>query len=375
MNCIVATTEKNTFHREKAVREMNKKAKYVFLAHWIENWNWMIPHNRDLNLHPDHAWQWAWLSPLFWIISTYYMLGRKDNLMLDHFTFNGSVEGRLIVLRNFGWHFFLKGQRSRIRARILRTVLAEQDSADVIGLGALTKAEWLTAGGKWIVDELGDRLHVPVVHGDTLTAAAVIRRCLNLIEKYRIKSVFITGATSKIGRACVLDLASRGIRVKLYTGSQERFEEIRAEAGGNGKYLSRAASLEEGHDCTLWVTGKAVPAGNELIRHIPAGAVVVNFSVPNPVGGALSGKRPDLLFVEGGLLSFDPALSTQTFNVRLYPGETYACHAGTMVHAYKGWKHHEVGPVEMDKLWEAWEAAVELGFYLKPLSGEGKRFE
>jgi hypothetical protein len=39
-----------------------------------------------------------------------------------------------------------------------------------------------------------------------------------------------------------------------------------------------------------------------------------------------------------------------------------------MVHAYKGWTHHEVGPVDMSTIWETWDVALELGFFLKPLS-------
>ena len=39
-----------------------------------------------------------------------------------------------------------------------------------------------------------------------------------------------------------------------------------------------------------------------------------------------------------------------------------------MVHAYKGWKHHEVSHVDMNLLTDVWEAAQELGFYLPPLA-------
>jgi hypothetical protein len=53
--------------------------------------------------------------------------------------------------------------------------------------------------------------------------------------------------------------------------------------------------------------------------------------------------------------------------MRLRPGITYACHSGTMVHAHKGWTHHEVGPVDIVKLTEVWEAATELGFFLPPI--------
>lgn len=339
-----------------------EKRRFVFLAHWVETWNWMLWWNKDLHQHPQHAWRWMALWPIFYLVSIAYLLGKKSHDIVDRFQFNGHLEGRIALIRNFGWHFFLSGQRNKIRERILQAVLKEQETADVIGLGALVKAEWLTAGGKGVVDQLGDKLKVPIVHGDTLTAATVIKRIL----QFNPVSVFLTGGTSKIGRAVALELASRGVTVKLLTESKKRFTEIKNEAGGFGSFIYQVSSAD-GADCLLWVTGKAEPAGKKLLAHIPKGATVINFSVPNPVNERMSKTRPDLRFVEGGLLAFDPKRSTQFFNMRLWPGETYACHAGTMVHAHMGWTHHEVGPVDMANLWSVWEAAELLGFFLSPL--------
>jgi hypothetical protein len=344
---------------------MDKK-RFVFIAHWVETWNILLKCNKDLHRHPDHAWRWMWLWPAFFVISLFYLFGKKSYEEVDGFQFNGKLEGKIALIRNFGWQFFLKGQREKIKARILETVLSEQKNADVIGLGALTKAEWLTAGGKWVVDQLGDKLKVSIVHGDTLTAGAVIKRVLQI----GLAPIFLTGSTSKIGRAVALDLARRGMTVKLLTESENRFKEIWKEAGDFNQFLFRASSLEDGKDCPLWVTGKAKPAGRNLLRHIPKGAIVINSSVPNPVSERLFKVRPDIRFVEGGLLAFDPKKSTQSFNMRLWEGETYACHAGTMLHAYMGWTDHEVGHVNMEKIWAVWDAAVDLGFFLSPLPQE-----
>jgi hypothetical protein len=40
---------------------------------------------------------------------------------------------------------------------------------------------------------------------------------------------------------------------------------------------------------------------------------------------------------------------------------TFACHAGTMVHATKGWSHHEVSQVNVEEMEETWQGARELG--------------
>lgn len=53
-------------------------------------------------------------------------------------------------------------------------------------------------------------LNVRVVHGNTLTAAVI----LNEIDK-DVKEVFLTGATSKLGRAIALYLCQKRIRVMV----------------------------------------------------------------------------------------------------------------------------------------------------------------
>lgn len=348
------------------------KKRFVFVAHWVETWNWLLWWSKDLHQHPEHSRRWMLLWPVFFVVSLVYILGKRGYDIVDRFQFNGRLEGRIALIRSFGWQFFVNSFRNKIRQRILSAVLELQESTDVIGLGALAKAEWLTRGGKRVVEKLGDKLKVPVVHGDTLTAATVIRRVL----QFNLFPVFLTGATSKIGRAVALDLASRGITVKMFTESEGRFNEIRDEAEeSKRRFLVNSLSLDDGKDCPLWITGKAIPAGEKLLKHIPEGAVVLNFSVPNPVRERLFKKRPDIRFVEGGLLAFDPKRSTQSFNMRLWAGETYACHAGTMVHAYMGWTHHEVGPVDMAKIWSVWDAAESLGFFLFPLPQEQEQKE
>lgn len=365
--------------------------RFVFIAHWVENWNWLLWFVSDLHRHPQHVWRWIWMYPICAIMSLVYLFGKKSFNEVDSFDFNGRLKGKTFLTRNFGWHFmlllipvgewnptikifkdlkqWLQIQQLKLlallRNRVLEAVKAAQNEADVIGLGALTKAEWLTAGGKWIVDTLGDKLRVPIVHGDTLTAAAVIKMVLRLIEQKQINSsVFITGATSKIGRAVAIDLAARGVEVMMYTDSPKRFKAICAEAGEFGCNILKANSLGDGKDSQMWITGKAFPAGKKLMSYIPQGATVVNFSVPNPVRECLFKKRLDLDFVEGGLLAYDTNRTGLAFTMRLRPGITYACHAGLMVHAHKDWTHHEVSQVERERLWTVWEAAEELGFFL-----------
>lgn len=67
--------------------------------------------------------------------------------------------------------------------------------------------EALNGGGMLFVNKHPD-LKVRVVHGNTLTAAVT----LNEINE-DVQEVFLTGATSKLGRAIALYLCRRKIRV------------------------------------------------------------------------------------------------------------------------------------------------------------------
>ena len=42
-------------------------------------------------------------------------------------------------------------------------------------------------------------------------------------------------------------------------------------------------------------------------------------------------------------------------------GVVHACHAGGVVHMLEGWKHHEVGAIDVDRIDLVWEAAMRHG--------------
>ena len=71
--------------------------------------------------------------------------------------------------------------------------------------------EALNGGGTLFVSK-HPNLRVRVVHGNTLTAAVI----LNEIPS-NVREVFLTGATSKLGRAIALYLCRKKIRVLVRT--------------------------------------------------------------------------------------------------------------------------------------------------------------
>lgn len=350
------------------MRSIGKTQKIVFLAHWVENWNWLLWWMKDLHQDPNKADSKWYLAPVYYVMSICYLIGKQGHDVVDRFMVRNQAYGEIWLLRNFAWHFLGKSSQARIYHRILEAVLdAQSRGATVIGLGALTKAEWLTAGGKRIVDDLGNRLGTPIVHGDTLTAATVVKQAERLIRLHHLEEspVFVTGATSKIGRAIVLSLVASGHKVLMLSESALRVEEIRREAGEAAAQIHHARSYAEGRQAKLWITGKAEPgAGNHIIRFAPEAAVVLNFSVPDPLTPEFLRSRPDIMHLDGGLMRYELTDVQISFTMRLKPGLTYACHAGTMVHGLEGWTHHEVGPVDMDAIWTVWQCAEKHGFSL-----------
>jgi len=181
-------------------------------------------------------------------------------------------------------------------------------------------------------------------------------------QAYWSNSVFVTGSTSKIGRAVVLSLANQHIRVVMYTQVKARFDEIAAEAGQNSSYLVFSSDLSDGKSCDLWMTGKMLPRGKELLDRIPYGATVINFSVPDPLTPKLMKSRPDILHLDTGLLAYDHKFMSPKFTWLLPNGVIYACLGGSIVHSILGIDAHEVGPVVVADMDKYWNAALALGF-------------
>ncbi len=344
--------------------------KMVFLAHWVEGWNLLLKISPHLRKNPGHYWMYFPLFPFCWITSIFFLFGKKSFDIVDDFCFEtdeGRVHGKTVLIRNFGLHFFLPGFRKKIQKRILKSVLKMQNDADIIGLGALVKDERVTQGGRYVVENLNDRLTASILHGDTLTAAVVYEQTKQLLKSRNVaRPVFLTGATSKIGRAVALSLAKDEQEVLMYTKDEGRFNAIREEAGEKGRFLVHARNLKEGQECSLWVTGKSIPSGKELLDHVPPGSAVLNFAVPNPLTKK-DGKKSDLSMYEGGLLCYDTRDTNLSFTMRLQPGVTYACHAATILAASRNWKAHEVGPVNINEMQLQWEEAQKAGFFLPPL--------
>ncbi|KAK6127011.1 hypothetical protein DH2020_039247 [Rehmannia glutinosa] len=138
--------------------------------------------------------------------------------------------------------FAAEGINKQIEEAILR---ANRLGVKVISLAALNKNEALNGGGTLFVDK-HPNLNVRVVHGNTLTAAVI----LNEIPK-DVREVFLTGATSKLGRAIALYLCRNKVRVLMLTLSNERFRKIQEEAAADCQQYLIQYTMDRGvvHAC------------------------------------------------------------------------------------------------------------------------------
>ena len=117
-------------------------------------------------------------------------------------------------------------------------------------------------------------LKLSVVHGNTLTAAVVVNEL-----RPDCKEVFMTGATSKLGRAIGLYLAKKGVRVMMLTNSVERFAKIQSELPEDKRHmLVRVDSAEEARNCNTWIAGKWLTEKEQ--GYAPPGTHFHQFVVP-----------------------------------------------------------------------------------------------
>ncbi|CAK8534428.1 unnamed protein product [Lathyrus sativus] len=282
-----------------------------------------------------------WLWSKTFLLSFYYL---KDRL---HQTW---------VVPRCGFQYFLPFATEGINKHIEKAILtADKIGVKVISLAALNKNESLNGGGKLFVDKYPN-LRVRVVHGNTLTAAVI----LDEIPK-DAKEVFLTGATSKLGRAIALYLCRNKVKVLMLTLSTDRFQKIQKEAPQEYQsYLVQVTKYQAAQHCKTWIVGKWITPREQ--NWAPSGTHFHQFVVP-----PIFGFRRDCTY--GDLAAMRLPEDVEGLGCCEYTmdrGVVHACHAGGVVHSLEGWTHHEVGAIDVDRIDVVWKAALKHG--LTPLS-------
>ena len=293
----------------------------------------------------------------------------------------------------WGFQFFIKSEYNHINSKIERAILdADKRGVRVLGLGALNKNEALNGGGAFFVQKHKKNLkNTKIVHGNTLTAAAIIDK---IPEECR--EIFLTGSTSKLGRAIALYMATkRNCRILMCTTSVKRFEKIKLECPERFRHLLfRVTSAEQkievprskklnvmignllsfrmrgsdvtesspspcisGTTCRDWVVGKYCGKWEQALA--PSGTMFHQFVVP-----PIPETRADCTYT--GLPAFrlpeKEAKDFKTCEMTMERGCVHACHAGALVHALENWQYHEVGAIDPEKIDLTWAASKKHGF-------------
>ncbi|CAJ2637439.1 unnamed protein product [Trifolium pratense] len=282
-----------------------------------------------------------WLWSKTFLFSFYYL---RDRL---HQTW---------VVPRCGFMYFLPFATEGINKHIEQAILtADKIGVKVISLAALNKNESLNGGGKLFVDK-HPNLRVRVVHGNTLTAAVI----LDEIPKDATE-VFLTGATSKLGRAIALYLCQKKVKVLMLTLSTERFEKVQKEAPLEYQsYLVQVTKYQAAQHCKTWIVGKWITPREQ--NWAPRGTHFHQFVVP-----PIFAFRRDCTY--GDLAAMRLPKDVEGLGCCEYTmdrGVVHACHAGGIVHMLEGWTHHEVGAIDVDRIDVVWKAAMKHD--LRPLS-------
>jgi len=260
------------------------------------------------------------------------------------------------VVPRFGFQYFLPYDwvKRNINGHLMRAILkADRIGIDVIGLGALNKAEYLNKGGQLFLDSLpkGQDLRVRLVHGNTLTAAVVIHEIPE-----DAKEVVLTGSTSKLGRAIALYLVRRGVKVFMLTSSRERYERIRDEAAKEHRgLLVHITEHAQGSHCARWIVGTRLTEKQQ--SHAPRGTHFHQFVVPT-----IPECRDDVVYGKLAAIQLPKEVRMKWCEMTMKRNNVHACHAGAILHALEKWKHHEVGAIDVERIDVCWESAAKYGF-------------
>ncbi|CAN1228569.1 Very-long-chain aldehyde decarbonylase CER3 [Linum grandiflorum] len=292
------TLNSNSWELHKRIRskagKYGKAPDFVFLAHGVDVGSAMhVPFVfRSFSSLPYRFR--AFLIPC-WPISfmvTLAMWAKARTFTNTFYILRGKLHETWAVPR-FGFQYFLPFAKEGINKRIDEAILsADRLGVKVLSLAALNKNEALNGGGTLFVNKHPD-LKVRIVHGNTLTAAVILNEIGDDVEE-----VFLTGATSKLGRAIALYLCRKKIRVLMLTLSTERFQKIQKEAPVDCQsYLVQVTKYQAARNCKYTMERRVV----------------------------------------------------------------HACHAGGVVHFLEGWSHHEVGAIDVDRIDLVWDAAMKHG--------------
>ena len=261
----------------------------------------------------------------------------------------------------------MKDSRKEIRKRIFDAAVFAYDELGVrvLQLGALTTS--VTSGGQWLVDQ---GFQGYVTHGDSYTAA-VTCQAVQQIVKLKKKNLedltlAVVGAYGIIGEAVSQLLVPQCNHAILIGRKKERFAHLESLLEGD---YETTITLDT-HDADVIVTATSHPTALLDTAHIKQDALIVDVSQPPNVSFEVCKKRPDILRVDGGLVTC-PGNSVIPIP-GLPPGKIFACFAEVVMQALENDTCHHVGSIDLSFLKKTEEWAYKYGFTLNELTNFGQ---
>lgn len=265
----------------------------------------------------------------------------------------------------------------------MRSVLARIDraldksvalGAGMVGLGSLTAS--ITRGGQ----RLTGRKDIAVTNGNAFTAYMTFEGVKKLLPMCAAREphIAIVGATGSVGACLVQLLAKQHIasRLTLVARHQGRLDALANQA----RTLAADVQITATNDMTQVREADLVvlltSSTEALLRseHLKPNAIVLDDTQPRNTDPSLQQQRPDVLIVDGGLVSM-PGMTLKK-SISLPPGYSYACLAETMLLSLAGHdQHFSIGVPTLEQVEYVADLAPRyrhLGFTLGPLHSFGK---
>jgi len=216
--------------------------------------------------------------------------------------------------------------------------LAETEGAEIMGLGAFTSV----AGDGGIT--LAERAKIGITTGNSYTTATAIEGLIKACEAVGIMpgeaTLGVVGATGSIGKTCARMLAPDFAKTVVIGRDASRTGAIAAD-------LPRATASTEMRDLLQADAVVTVTSSDTAIiepSHLKRGAVVCDVSRPRDVSGRVTTARPDVLVIEGGVVSV-PGNVEFGFDFGFPAHTAYACMSETMMLALE----HRTGDYTLGK--------------------------
>lgn len=244
-----------------------------------------------------------------------------------------------LVLVPYSAQQLLTLDRAHTVAKIERGVdRAVELGADLVGLGALTAP--VTKGGA----KLTHRSDVGITNGNAFTAVMTFEAVRRLRERSAAADpvIAVVGASGSVGSCLVRMLAREGAsqRLTLVARTQRRLErladEVRTTAPGTRVTVATDIRAVASADVVVLLTASTRTLLSS--EHLKPGAIVLDDTQPRNTSPRLLQERPDVLIVDGGLVSV-PGLRLGG-DIDTPPRTMYACLAETMLLAMDGHREH-----------------------------------